>query len=339
MPSGVYAQEKASKQEERLIGRLQHMELDTTLVAVLRKQAVLLLEGTAPDVGWEKPHKKDVVSKPVLETTFCQGQRCPKWATIICGVTRNWTGLNSFTAGVSVAGGPSSGLGLGIHTESVPMHTFARFLFSSLLPYDPDLAYRVGLRAMRYVSTQDSDTDRRAQNTSPCQLVRFGGCSLFYRVLFHASETSVLWFVFNGTEKNRFVLCCRLPVLEDSDENDDPMNNVGAAVLSRYPRWFTLGHIEAQQCELASTMLGAARGESAKHNQNRGQNNFLVASVTGVVKLLNATSLLLQMTCSGCGRCWTQGNATYTARRSSSSSRKTPSKSQRPQKIRDTCRC
>ena len=52
----------------------------------------------------------------------------------------------------------------------------------------------------------------------------------------------------------------RLPVLEDSDENDDPMNNVGAVVLSRYPRWFTLGHIEAQQCELASTMLSAARG-------------------------------------------------------------------------------
>ena len=46
MPSGVYAQEKASKQEEKLIGRLQQMELDTTLVAVLRKQAVLLLEGT-----------------------------------------------------------------------------------------------------------------------------------------------------------------------------------------------------------------------------------------------------------------------------------------------------
>ena len=46
MPSGVYAQEKASKQEEKLIGRLQEMELDTTLVAVLRKQAVLLLEGT-----------------------------------------------------------------------------------------------------------------------------------------------------------------------------------------------------------------------------------------------------------------------------------------------------
>jgi len=38
-----------------------------------------------------------------------------------------------------------------IHTESVPMHTFAKFLFSSLLSYEPDLAFRVGLRAMRSV--------------------------------------------------------------------------------------------------------------------------------------------------------------------------------------------
>lgn len=48
-------------------------------------------------------------------------------------------------------GGPSSGLGLGIHPESVPMHTFARFLFLVLLNYYSDLAYDVGLRAMRYV--------------------------------------------------------------------------------------------------------------------------------------------------------------------------------------------
>ncbi len=53
----------------------------------------------------------------------------------------------------------------------------------------------------------------------------------------------------------------RLPVLEDSEEGDDHLNNVGAVVLSRYPRWFTLGHIESQQCELASTMLTAARGQ------------------------------------------------------------------------------
>ena len=53
--------------------------------------------------------------------------------------------------------------------------------------------------------------------------------------------------------------CCRLPVLEDSEEAEDPVNG-GAAVLSRYPRWFTLAHIEAQQCDIAATMLSAAKG-------------------------------------------------------------------------------
>ena len=92
MPAGLYAQEKSCKQEDRLIAKLQEIELDNSLVAVLRRQAIVLLEG-----------------------------------------------------------GPSSGLGLGIHPESIPMHTFARFLFLSLLNYYPDLAYEVGLRAMRYV--------------------------------------------------------------------------------------------------------------------------------------------------------------------------------------------
>ncbi|OWK04588.1 hypothetical protein Celaphus_00002611 [Cervus elaphus hippelaphus] len=73
-------------------------------------------------------------------------------------------------------GGPFSGLGEVIHRESVPMHTFAKYLFSALLPHDPDLSYKLALRAM-----------------------------------------------------------------------------------SRYPRWFTLGHLESQQCELASTMLTAAK--------------------------------------------------------------------------------
>lgn len=36
-----------------------------------------------------------------------------------------------------------------IHRESVPMHTFAKYLFTALLPHDADLAYKVGLRAMR----------------------------------------------------------------------------------------------------------------------------------------------------------------------------------------------
>lgn len=49
------------------------------------------------------------------------------------------------------AAGPFSGLGEVIHRESVPMHTFTKYLFSALLPHDADLAYRVALRAMRSV--------------------------------------------------------------------------------------------------------------------------------------------------------------------------------------------
>ena len=168
MPAGLYSQEKACKQEERLLQKLQEMELDTVLVAVLRKQSMLLLES-----------------------------------------------------------GPTSGLGSGIHPESIPMHTYAKFLFLALLPHDTDLAYKVGLRAMR------------------------------------------------------------LPILEDHEDVDDPVNgNVSSLVLSRYPRWFTLGHIEAQQCSLASTMLSAAKGdinrlrtvlESAQRNIHSSSHLFKLA--------------------------------------------------------------
>lgn len=81
--------------------------------------------------------------------------------------------------------------------------SFRRFLFLSLLNYYPDLAYEVGLRAMR------------------------------------------------------------LPVLEEHEDSDDPMggNPSSSLIISRYPRWFTLGHIETQQCALSSTMLSAAKGK------------------------------------------------------------------------------
>ncbi|KAK7508339.1 hypothetical protein BaRGS_00000578 [Batillaria attramentaria] len=150
MPSGLYAQEKACKQEERLLERLQGIDLDSTLLRVLQRQVTLLLEG-----------------------------------------------------------GPSSGLGIGIHPESYPMHMFARYLFSSLHSCDIDLAYQVGMRAMR------------------------------------------------------------LPVLENTDDMslEESMNNVGSAMLSRFPRWFVLSHVEAQQCQLASTLLAAAKNDIGRLQQ------------------------------------------------------------------------
>ncbi|KAL4235965.1 Zinc finger SWIM domain-containing protein 6 [Mactra antiquata] len=145
MPTGLYAQEKTCKQEEKLLSKLQALEFDSTLVKVLCRQCVQMLDG-----------------------------------------------------------GPTCGLGMGIHTESYPMHTFAKFLFTSLLTHDEDLAYRIGLRALR------------------------------------------------------------LPVLENTEELDDALNNVGSVVLSRFPRWFILGHVESQQCELACTLLNAAKGSSTR---------------------------------------------------------------------------
>ncbi|KAM6230643.1 zinc finger SWIM domain-containing protein 6 isoform 2-T2 [Porphyrio hochstetteri] len=99
--------------------------------------------------------------------------------------------------------GPYSGLGEVIHRESVPMHTFAKYLFTSLLPHDAELAYKTALRAMR------------------------------------------------------------LLVLESTAPSGDMPrpHHIASVVPNRYPRWFTLSHVESQQCELASTMLTAAKGD------------------------------------------------------------------------------
>ena len=57
--------------------------------------------------------------------------------------------------------------------------------------------------------------------------------------------------------KSNGVCGCRLPVLEEGDvDNDDFVNDL----MNR--RWFTLSHIESQQCELATAMLNAAKGRT-----------------------------------------------------------------------------
>ncbi|KAB1259325.1 Zinc finger SWIM domain-containing protein 4 [Camelus dromedarius] len=105
-------------------------------------------------------------------------------------------------AGQLLEGGPFSGFGEVLFRESVPMHTCARYLFTALLPHDPDLAYRLALRAMR------------------------------------------------------------LPVLETAFPAGEPHGNpLDSIVSNRFPRWFILGHLETRQCELASAMLTAAKGD------------------------------------------------------------------------------
>lgn len=46
------------------------------------------------------------------------------------------------------------------------MHTFAKYLFTSLLPHDAELAYKTALRAMRYVSLNSFIKEAQFQLTA-----------------------------------------------------------------------------------------------------------------------------------------------------------------------------
>ena len=152
MPPGLYAQEKAVKQEQRLLAKLQDLEMDSKLKAIHVRQARIQLDM-----------------------------------------------------------GPTSGLGYGIHPESIPMQTYAKYLFHTLLSDDFNLAFEVGLRAMRLP-------------------------------------------VLDEREKEE------LPALAAAVADRDPDLQASSYVMNRLPRWFTIGHIESQQCGLASKMLNAAKG-------------------------------------------------------------------------------
>uniref|UniRef100_H2YXM3 SWIM-type domain-containing protein n=1 Tax=Ciona savignyi TaxID=51511 RepID=H2YXM3_CIOSA len=62
-----------------------------------------------------------------------------------------------------IEGGPGSGLGKRVHRESVPIHSFANYLFKALLPYDRKLVFRMGLQAMRMTVLDDMPPAEAAQ--------------------------------------------------------------------------------------------------------------------------------------------------------------------------------
>ena len=61
-------------------------------------------------------------------------------------------------------------------------------------------------------------------------------------------------------------------MLENTDDLslEESMNNVGSAMLSRFPRWFVLSHVEIQQCQLAATLLAAAKSKSSYAHYGQG---------------------------------------------------------------------
>lgn len=105
MPHGLYSQHVIWKQQDQLIQRLRHVELDRLLIEILKNLTSQLLDG-----------------------------------------------------------GPTSGLGVSIHPESIPMHTLARFLFASLLTHYDDLAFFVGLRAMRLPILEECSNEMQMEN-------------------------------------------------------------------------------------------------------------------------------------------------------------------------------
>lgn len=57
-------------------------------------------------------------------------------------------------------------------------------------------------------------------------------------------------------------------------------HHIVSVVPNRYPRWFTLSHIESQQCELASTMLTAAKGSHTLKLVSRCSLHYLYAALS-----------------------------------------------------------
>ena len=64
---------------------------------------------------------------------------------------------------------------------------------------------------------------------------------------------------------------------------------------NRFPRWFILGHLETRQCELASAMLTAAKGEDSGCPLSPSAVSFLL-SVTPPLSflLLHRISVFLE---------------------------------------------
>ena len=192
---GLYKQEKACKQEERLINRLQALTPSVPtvcnnllLIDTIRREAYLLLEM-----------------------------------------------------------GETSGLGKHIHRESVPMHTLAKYLFGVLLPHDRELAFKIGLRAVRLPILEEIDmsTLSHSQNVALDKRENVSN-----GILTNRSSTR--------HRHRRYGIIGGVNNENDLEARNTTRNFMLAS--AEIPRWYTLGHIEVEQCTLASTILHAAKG-------------------------------------------------------------------------------
>jgi len=168
--------------------------------------------------------------------------------------------------------GPYSGLGLGIHPESVPMHLFARYLFITLLPLDPDLAYTVGLRAMRLPILEGFNNyfeDLNNNNSLANNNHHSNRSSGSHNHHNHHHHLSNLYYQ-NLNLNNHYLY----PFLSNNHQhlhhpynrshhhsrsNNNHANLSAHSSNNNWQRWHILQTIENNQCCLAITMISAAR--------------------------------------------------------------------------------
>ncbi|XP_022826715.1 zinc finger SWIM domain-containing protein 4-like [Spodoptera litura] len=100
------------------------------------------------------------VQRMLPQGLYAQERHCKQEERLIAQLQRvegeAAAGVCARVAAALLAGGPASCLGARVHPRAAPAHTFARFLFLALLPAHPDLAYRVGLRAMRLPMVEEA---------------------------------------------------------------------------------------------------------------------------------------------------------------------------------------
>ncbi|XP_063830949.1 zinc finger SWIM domain-containing protein 5-like [Ostrinia nubilalis] len=239
LPSGLYAQERYCKQEERLIGQLQRVEGEAA-AGVCARVAKALLEGGPSSCLGTRVHPRSAPAHTFARFLFLTLLPSDPELAYRVGLRamRYVTSLSIEVVKALLEGGPSSCLEIRVHPCSAPAHTFARFLFLTLLPSDPELAYRAGLRAMR-VHPRSAPAHTFARFMFLTLLP--SNPELAYRVGLRAM---------------------RLPMVEEAYALDGAGSAAGS--MAGAGAWHTLQHAEQQQAALASALLGAARGTPAR---------------------------------------------------------------------------
>nr|CAB3268067.1 zinc finger SWIM domain-containing protein 4-like [Phallusia mammillata] len=136
-----------------------------------------------------------------------------------------------------VEGGPASGLGKRVHRESVPMHSFATYIFKALLPHDRDLAFRVGLQAMRMPILDETSHSASSGDNTPAQ---------------GSQQRVAPAGVDEGPEVR--------PQPAAIVENPHPYMFGDLSLMYR-TSWSAMRDLEHRQYELASELLQTAKGE------------------------------------------------------------------------------